>query len=182
MSTLKVTDSFSFSETRLELAPSSLKFFQENFLVTFSSASPDCLCQFSFKRLSKMYHTIYANTHFDTMDFEVEELIQKMKISLKNQTSCFGQIKKNHFKKSQTYLPTNNHFIAKVTYKGYVRYISFLFLTSKKSSLFETEKMLSILFQSLFQFLRYSNLRILESQTSRPPQIPNMKQEMNFTE
>ena len=136
MSTLKVIDSFSFSETRLELAPSSLKFFQEKFLVNFSSKSPDLLCQFSFKRLSKMYHTIYANTLFDTMDFEVEELIQKMKISLKNQTSCFGQIKKNHFKKSQTYLPTNNHFIAKVTYKGYVRYISFLFLTSKKEQPF----------------------------------------------
>ena len=84
MSTLKVTDIFSFSETRLELAPSSLKFFQKNFLVAFSSTSPDFLCQFSFKRLSKMYHTIYANTHFDTKDFEGEELIQKMKISLKN--------------------------------------------------------------------------------------------------
>ena len=146
MSILKVIDSFSYSETRLELAPSFLNFFQENI------------------GLSKMYHTIYANTHFDTMDFEVEELIQKMKISLKNQTSCFGQIKKNHFKKSQTYLPTNNHFIAKVTYKGYVRYISFLFLTSRKSSLFETEKISKSLL--VLEIFKFKNFRILDFKTS----------------
>ena len=146
MSILKVIDSFSYSETRLELAPSSLNFFQENI------------------GLSKMYHTIYANTHFDSMDFEVEELIQKTKMSLKNQTSCFGQTKRNHLKKSQTYLPTNNHFIAKVTYKGYVRYISFLFLTSRKSSLFETEKISKSLL--VLEIFKFKNFRILDFKTS----------------
>ena len=146
MSILKVIDSFSYSETRLELAPSSLNFFQENI------------------GLSKMYHTIYANTHFDSMDFEVEELIQKTKMSLKNQTSCFGQTKRNHFKKSQTYLPTNNLFIAKVTYKGYVRYISFLFLTSRKSSLFETEKISKSLL--VLEIFKFKNFRILDFKTS----------------
>ena len=75
MSIFKVTDSFSSSETRLELASSSLKPFQKIFFVTFSSYSRDFLCYFSFKKLSKLYLTIEANTHFDIMDFEVEGLI-----------------------------------------------------------------------------------------------------------
>ena len=83
----------------------------------------------------------------------------------------FWPNKKNHFKKSQTYLPKNNQFIAKVTFKGYVRCISILFSMSK-NSLFKTKKqMLFIIFQRLFSFLRYSNLRILESNASRPSQM-----------
>ena len=38
--------------------------------------------------------TVYASTHFDMMDFEAEGLIYKIKISLKNETSCFGHTKK----------------------------------------------------------------------------------------
>ena len=87
----------------------------------------------------------------------------------------FWRNKKNHLKKSQTYLPTNNQFIAKVTFKGYVRYISILFSVSK-NSLFKTKnKMCFIIFQRLFSFLRYSNLRILESKASRSPQMLKYK-------
>ena len=84
MRIFKVTDSFSFSETSLELASSSLKYFKEISFVTFSPTSLDFLGYFSFKILPKMHITIYAITNFDIMDFKAEGLIQKVKTSLKN--------------------------------------------------------------------------------------------------
>ena len=43
MNIFKVTDSFSFSETRLLLAPSSAKVFEDFFFVIFSPTWPDLL-------------------------------------------------------------------------------------------------------------------------------------------
>ena len=78
MRIFKVTDSFSCSETRLELAPSSLKSLENLFFVCVCLSLPfyQIFCaNFLFKRLSKMYTTSYAITYFDIMEFEAEWLI-----------------------------------------------------------------------------------------------------------
>ena len=71
----KVIDSFSFSETRQELAASSLKIFPEISLP---------FTRFFVLIFIKEIIKSLCNTHFDIMDFEAEGPISKLKISLKN--------------------------------------------------------------------------------------------------
>ena len=74
MRIFKVTYSFPFSETRLELAPfcDFLSQFTRFFVLIFIQDI-----------MKNAYYHIHI-THFGTMGFEAEGLIYKMKISLKN--------------------------------------------------------------------------------------------------
>ena len=80
----------------------------------------------------------------------------------------FWSNKKFHFKKSQTYHSTNNHFPTKVTFKGYVWYVSANLFLMSKTAFFKQKNAFHFIPKALLllQIFKFKNFRILNFKTS----------------